>query len=179
MTFRISCRSLAGAVDQRNFPDTSQLFPELPSPPVHQVHRPKKANKVNWSACCLAILFKLRSLFAGMVWCLLNLWPLIVILIDGPRLLQSADNSSVQTRQYKNYALPIAILHFMPDSKRRRRRRTELPADAPEVASPCISVCDNSRCTDHWLHPSRTHWCRVRQPREHQRAVRCAFCGVV
>lgn len=77
-----------------------------------------------------------------MVWCLLNLWPLIVILIDDPRLLQSADNSSIQTRQHKNYALLIAILLFMPDSKRRRKRRTELPADAPEVASPCISVCE-------------------------------------
>ena len=77
-----------------------------------------------------------------MVWCLLNLWPLIEILIDGPRLLQSADKTSVQSRQHKNFALSFAILFFMPDSQRRRRRRTELPADAPEVASPCISVCE-------------------------------------
>lgn len=35
--------------------------------------------------------------------------------------------------------------------KRRRPRRTTLPADAPDVASPCISVCEidetNGLCT--------------------------------
>jgi len=39
----------------------------------------------------------------------------------------------------------------MPDQPRRRRRTTTLPADAPEVASPCVSVCemdeDSGLCT--------------------------------
>jgi len=30
----------------------------------------------------------------------------------------------------------------MPDRSRRSRRKTTLPADAPDVASPCISICE-------------------------------------
>lgn len=35
----------------------------------------------------------------------------------------------------------------MPDQPRRRRRRNTLPADAPEVASPCVSVCEMDQQT--------------------------------
>ena len=33
-------------------------------------------------------------------------------------------------------------LTLMPDQPRRRRARKTLPDDAPEVASPCISICE-------------------------------------
>ncbi len=44
----------------------------------------------------------------------------------------SGDNTRTATRQQK----------LMPDTPRRRRRSNTLPADAPDVASPCISVCE-------------------------------------
>ena len=34
----------------------------------------------------------------------------------------------------------------MPDQPRRRRRKS-LPADAPDVASPCVSVCEMDQQT--------------------------------
>jgi len=35
----------------------------------------------------------------------------------------------------------------MPDQPRRRRRSKTLPADAPEVASPCVSICEMDKKT--------------------------------
>jgi len=74
-----------------------------------------------------------------MVWCLLR--------ITTHRQFTRNCNSGRLRNRAENCLQPSEANNPMPDRPRRSRRKTTLPADAPEVASPCISICEMDQKT--------------------------------